>query len=311
MKLSTAILIAIVSYSQLAAAEPGPARLQQLVAPIALYPDALVAQVLAASTYPGQVVQADRWMQGHAKLKTDQLAREVDKQPWDPSVRALAQFPSVLTNMDKNLSWTTALGDAYANQQQAVLDAVQAMRRRARSAGNLQSTPQQTVSSEGQIIVIQPASPELVYVPAYDPWATYGAPLMVYPGWAPFEGGLIGAPGISFGIGFGVGYFGGFGWGWHHWDCDWRDRRVIYNRNTYVTQSRTFLHRGDFHREPGGFDRNRSDMRAGTSRGFAHGPITRGSPVAGRSSLGGFHGGFRGGFHGSFHGSFHGGGVHR
>src|SRR3981189_126087 len=113
------------------AAKPSAQELRQLVAPIALYPDALVAQVLAASTYPTQIVEAERWMQSHSDLKVEELAGEVDKQNWDPSVKALAQFPSVLENMDKNLSWTSSLGDAYANQQQDVTDAVHAMRQHA------------------------------------------------------------------------------------------------------------------------------------------------------------------------------------
>src|SRR3984893_42578 len=120
-----------------------PQELQQLVAPIALYPDALVAQILAASTYPAEIVEADRWVQSHSNLKGEELAQEVDKQPWDPSVKALTQFPSVLGNMDKNLSWTSSLGDAYANQQQDVMSAVQVMRQRAQKAGNLETTSQE------------------------------------------------------------------------------------------------------------------------------------------------------------------------
>jgi len=139
------------------AAQQTPAQLQQLVAPIALYPDALVAQVLAASTYPDQIVEADRWMQQHTNLKGEQLGQEVDKQPWDPSVKALTEFPSVLANMDKNLSWTSSLGDAYVNQQQDVMNAVQAMRQRAKAAGNLNSTSQEKVSQQGQTIVIEPS----------------------------------------------------------------------------------------------------------------------------------------------------------
>src|SRR5579871_4820896 len=113
-----------------------PEQLQQLVAPIALYPDELVAQVLAAATYPTEIVEADRWQQGHTSLKGADLAKEVDKQPWDSSVKALTQFPSVLGNMHKNLSWTSSLGEAYVNQPQQVMDAVQAMRRQAKQAGN-------------------------------------------------------------------------------------------------------------------------------------------------------------------------------
>src|SRR6201995_5846423 len=112
------------------AAPQTPEQLQQLVAPIALYPDSLVAQILAAATYPDQVVEADRWLQEHDKLKGEELGKEGDKQPWDPSGKALVEFPSVLANMDKNLSWTSSLGDAYVNQQQNVMDAVQVMRDR-------------------------------------------------------------------------------------------------------------------------------------------------------------------------------------
>src|SRR3981081_3230538 len=150
------------------AAQQTPEQLQQLVAPITLYPDALVAQILAAATYPDQVVEADRWLQQHADLKGEQLGQEVDKQPWDPSVKALAEFPSVLANMDKNLSWTSSLGDAYVNQQQEVMNAVQVMRDRAQKAGNLKSTSQENVSNQGQTIVIEPADPEVVYVPECD-----------------------------------------------------------------------------------------------------------------------------------------------
>src|SRR5256885_5269256 len=158
------------------------AALQQLVAPIALYPDALVAQILAASTYPTEIVEADRWMQSHPNLKGEELANEVDKQPWDPSVKALTQFPSVLENMDKNLSWTSSLGDAYANQQQDVTNAVQAMRQQARNAGHLNSNEQEKVTTQGNTIVIEPANPEVVYVPAYDPWLVYGDSIVPYPG---------------------------------------------------------------------------------------------------------------------------------
>src|SRR5580658_9308455 len=128
-------------------------QVQQLVAPIALYPDSLVAQILAASTFPEQVVEADRWVQAHPDLKGDALGQAVDQQPWDPSVKALAAFPSVLGNMDKNLSWTSSLGDAYYNQQEDVMAAVQVMRRRAQQSGNLKTTQQQTVTSQGQTIV--------------------------------------------------------------------------------------------------------------------------------------------------------------
>src|SRR6202048_551669 len=219
--------------------------LQQLVAPIALYPDALVAQVLAASTYPTEIVEADRWMQSHSNLKGEELAKEVDKQPWDPSVKVLTQFPSVLENMDKNLSWTSSLGDAYANQQQDVTNAVQALRQQAHNAGHLNSNEQEKVATQGNSIVIEPANPEVVYVPQYDPWLVYGAPIVAYPGWYPEPGIFLAGVGIGFGVGFGVGFFGGFGWGWHHWGYDWHGRSAIYNHNTYISHSRTIVNRNN------------------------------------------------------------------
>jgi hypothetical protein len=160
-----------------------PADLQQLVAPIALYPDALVAQILAASTYPTQIVQADRWLQGRVNLPPEQIAAAVDKESWDPSVKALTAFPSVLANLDQNLSWTTALGEAYFSQPQDVLDSVQVMRRRAEDAGSLSSTPQQTVVTQGPRIVIEPVQPDVCYLPVYDPWLVYGPPIVAYPGY--------------------------------------------------------------------------------------------------------------------------------
>jgi len=196
------------SSSQAAQAAWSPDELNQLVAPIALYPDALVAQVVAAASYPTQIVEADRWIQQNSGLKGEELAKAADSQSWDPSVKALTQFPSVLATMDKNLSWTSALGEAYVDQPQNVLDAVQVMRQRAQQAGNLKSTPQEAVTTEGQSIVIQPADPDVVYVPEYDPWIVYGDPVEFYPDWAP---GAYFEPGIAFGVGVGV--FGGFGWG--------------------------------------------------------------------------------------------------
>ena len=212
-----------------------------------MYPDSLVAQILAASTFPEQVVEADRWVQAHPDLKGNALGQAVDQEPWDPSVKALAAFPSVLGNMDKNLSWTSSLGDAYYNQQQDVMDAVQVMRQRAQSAGTLKTTPQQTVSTQDSSIVIEPAVPDVVYVPAYDPWLVYGDPLLPWPGWYPYPGIWYGGPYLSFGIGFGIGFFGGFGWGWPHWGFDWHHRYPIYNHYRYYSQSRTFYNRSNYY----------------------------------------------------------------
>jgi hypothetical protein len=237
-----------------------PEQIQQLVAPIALYPDSLVAQVLAAATFPEQVVEADRWVQAHPDLKGDALAQAVDQQPWDPSVKALTAFPSVLGNMDKNLSWTSSLGDAYYNQQQDVMDAVQEMRRRAQQSGNLKSTPQQTVSTQGTTVVIQPADPQVVYVPAYNPWVVYGGPIGPWPGWYPYPGIWYGGPYLSFGVGFGIGFFGGYGWGWGRWGFDWHNHYAIYNHNRYYSNSRTFYNRNTYYRggaRPGGYNGSR------------------------------------------------------
>src|ERR1700758_1455908 len=169
-------------------AQQSPAQLQQLVAPIALYPDELVAEVLAAATYPDQVVEADRWLQENESLQGKQLADAVNKQPWDSSVKALTEFPSVLANMDKNLSWTSSLGEAYMNQQQDVMDAVQVMRQRAETAGNLKNNSQQKVKKQGKTIIIEPADTQVVYVPTYDPWLVYGSPLGVWPGGDAYPG---------------------------------------------------------------------------------------------------------------------------
>ena len=148
--------------------------LQQLVAPIALYADALVAQILTASTFPEQVVLAERWLQAHPDLKGEALGRAVDAQPWDPSIKALTAFPAVLGNMDKNLAWTSSLGEAYTRQPQNVMTTLQDMRRRARAAGTLKSTPQQAVAADEDRITIVPADDNEVFVPAYDPWDAYG-----------------------------------------------------------------------------------------------------------------------------------------
>jgi hypothetical protein len=228
-----------------------PEQLDQLVAPIALYPDSLVAQVLAASTFPAEIVEADRWVQANPDLKGDALAQAVDQQTWDPSVKALTAFPTVLANMDKNLSWASSLGDAYYNQQADVMDAIQRMRQKAQQAGNLKDTPQQTVQTQGSNIVIQPAQPDVVYVPAYDPWAIYGYPIAPWPYWYNYPGIWFGGPYLSFGIGFGIGWYGGFGWGWHNWGANWGGHTVVYNHNTYISHTNTFYNRNNYYRNGG------------------------------------------------------------
>jgi uncharacterized membrane protein YgcG len=298
-------------------------QLQQLVAPIALYPDSLVAQILAASTFPEQVVEADRWVEAHPDLKGEALGQAVDQQPWDPSVKALTAFPSVLGNMDKNLSWTSSLGDAYYNQQQDVMDAVQLMRRKAQAAGNLKTTPQLKVSDQDSAIDIEPADPDLVYVPAYDPWQIYGYPIVAWPGWYPYPGIWFGGPYLSFGVGFGIGWWGGFGWGWGHWGFDWHNHSVLFDHGRYSSRSTTFYNRNNFYRggearggvfnhpgaaaRPFGGDnraargyaepRGQSGVRSGAFSGFDRGGQARSFSSRGSASFGGeSHGG--GGFHG-------------
>jgi hypothetical protein len=203
-----------------------PAQLDQLTASVALYSDPLLGAILTAATYPLEVVEAARWLEdpANAALTGDQLASALQQQPWDASVKSLMSFPDVLRTMNRNLQWTERLGDAFLAQQADVMDSVQRLRRRATAAGSLASTSQQTVSAEDQTIAIEPANPDVVYVPYYDPAVVYGPwPWVGYP---PFYFGL--APGIVFGgalIGFGIGIgIGGPFWGW--WGWDWHHHRL-------------------------------------------------------------------------------------
>ncbi|MRR08175.1 MAG: DUF3300 domain-containing protein, partial [Deltaproteobacteria bacterium] len=150
------------------------AELEQILAPIALYPDEVLAQILIASTYPLEIVQADRWAKGNSGLKGDKLTAALEKQPWDPSVKSLVNFPQVLSMMSEKIDWTQKLGDAFLAQQEDVMKSVQTLRAKANSAGNLKSTKEQKVIVEKETIIIQPASPEVVYVPTYNPTVVYG-----------------------------------------------------------------------------------------------------------------------------------------
>lgn len=245
-----------------------PNQLQQLVAPIALYPDALVAQILAASAYPTQIVEAERFLQENPNLQGKELGEAVDQQDWDPSVKALTQFPSVLANLDKNLSWTSELGDANYNQQADVMAAIQFMRKKAEEAGNLKTTPQQTVEDQGPDVDIQPADPDVVYVPDYDPEFAYGYPVGLWPGFYPWWS--VGGPYLSFGVGFGIGPFFGFGWGWGGWGLDWRGGFLRYGGGRYGFHSHAFYDRNAyFHGNFRGYaPYGRGDRGA---RGFAGG----------------------------------------
>ncbi|HWY60100.1 MAG TPA: DUF3300 domain-containing protein [Terriglobales bacterium] len=209
--------------------------LQQLVAPIALYPDALVAQVLGAATFPDQVAAAASWLQQNSNLTGATLMQTVDQQPWDPSVKALTQFPSVLGNLATNLSWTSALGEAYHTQSADVMSAVQVLRAKALAAGNLKSSSQLVVSQQSpQVIVIQPANPQVVYVPMYNPAVVYGYPY-VTPG---YSASTVAATAVvAFGVGIAVGAMMNnncCGWGYSSWNCGWHgSTTVIYRGGAY------------------------------------------------------------------------------
>jgi uncharacterized membrane protein YgcG len=223
-------------------------QMEQLVAPIAMYPDTVVAQILAAATFPDQVVQARRWLQSHPGLAGADLAQSVDALSWDASVKALTAFPAVLENMDQNLSWTSTLGDAYFNQPEDVMDAIQALRRRAQDAGNLKSTPQQSVGVLDDTVTIQPSDTQVVYLPAYDPWIVYGEPLVPWPEWYPCPGIWYNGPYLSFGLGIRIGAWPRFPWGWGHWGCDWHGRQLLFNNARYRTTSTTFYNRTAYYR---------------------------------------------------------------
>jgi len=243
-----------------AAAEPGPPpgaatpqELQELVSPIALYPDVLVAQILAGSTYPTQVVEADRWLKQNPNLTGDQLANQVNQQEWDPSIKSLTQFPTVLQTMNDNLAWTSDLGEAYYNQPADVMNAIQALRNMAVNAGTLKSTAQQQVElqppppaaqgsmqpSVQQTVIIQPAQPNTVYVPQYNPTTAYGAPVAAPPGYSGSDLLLTGV--LSFGAGILLGSL--INNGNNNWNCGWYGgggSSVKYNNKIYVTNNNVY-----------------------------------------------------------------------
>jgi hypothetical protein len=206
-------------------------QLDALVAPIALYPDPLVAQVLMAATYPLEVVEADRWLQvpANAGLTGDDLTTAVQQQGWDPSVKSLAAFPLVLHTMDNNLDWTERLGDAFLAQGADVMDAVQRLRRQAQTQDALASTSQQTVADQDQQIVVEPANPDMVYIPTYDPRCVYG--VWPYPDDPPVS---FGTPSGDCGtadadIDFGNGLYSPFSfWAWGA--LDWRAHHISIDR---------------------------------------------------------------------------------
>jgi hypothetical protein len=280
------------------AGAPGPApgdatpeELEQLVSPIALYPDLLLARILVASTFPTQVVEAERWLKENPNLKGDDFAKAINAQPWDPSIRSLSQFPDVIKTMNDSLAWTSELGEAYYNQPDDVMNAIQRLRDRAMKAGTLKDTPQQkvetqpvTVQEEGspqQIVVIQPAQQNTVYVPQYDPSSVYGAPVAAPAGYAAPApaAGYTGTEMLTTGLlsfGLGMGLMALINEGDDDWDCGWDGsggNNVNYNKNVYVN-------RGDNYAKRQGNRQGRQQTRQGRREGRNPRP----TPYSGRGT---------------------------
>ena len=286
--------------TQEAAAKIAPEQLDSLVAPIALYPDPMLAQVLAASTYPLEIIQLQQWLEKNKNLKDKALVDAVSKQPWDPSVQAMAALPDVVKRLANDIQWTTYLGIAFLAQQSDVMDAVQRMRKKAQENGNLKSSEQQKVETKvvenKQVIVVQQASPEVVYVPSYNPTVVYGPPVYPYPPITyPPPGYYAAGMAISFGIGVAMGAAWGGGWGW---GCGWGNNDVDinvnnnFNRNTNINGgNRTNINGGNrVSTQPAGGN------RAGNTSGkWQHNPQHRGgAPYSDRSTANRYGGTARG-----------------
>jgi hypothetical protein len=210
--------------------------LDQILAPIALYPDSLVAQILMASTYPLEVVQADRFAKQNASLKDEALTKALESQSWDPSVKSLVNFPQVLTMMSEKLDWTQKLGDAFLAQQKLVMDTIQSLRAKAQAAGNLKTTKEQTVIVEEKIIKIESASPQVVYVPTYNPTVVYGAwPYPTYPPYSYYPPGYVAGSMFAFGAGVAMGAAWGYAWGNSNWNGGNVD--IDVDRNTNINNN--------------------------------------------------------------------------
>jgi hypothetical protein len=254
--------------------------LQQIVAPIALYPDALVAQVLGAATFPDQIAYANDWLQQNNNLQGSALMQAVNNQTWDPSVKALTQFPSVLDNLAKNLSWTSSLGEAYHTQANDVMNAVQALRAQAKAAGNLQSGSQITVVQQSpQTIVIEPTNPQVVYVPQYNPAVVYGTPYSP-PGYS--TGAVVATGLLAFGAGVAVGAAinnNCCGWGYSSWNCNWHGGAVVYGGGAYYGNNA--WHGGYYGSSATAYGPN-GVARAGNAYNPSTGTYARGASASGR-----------------------------
>jgi len=246
-----------------------PEQLEQIAAPVALYPDPLLAQVLMAATYPLEVVLADRFVQAHPDLKGDALSQALQERNWDDSVKSLATFPQILRMMSERLEWMQQLGDAFMSQEAELMDAVQRLRARAFAQGTLRSTEQQTITIEGsppqQVIAIQPASPQVVYVPMYSPAVVYGPwPYPEYPPYYYYPPGWPAAAFFTFGVGILV--------GWSLWGIvDWHHHHVDVHRDHY----RDFTHRVNHEDRRGGIEHGRPGPRDGDRFSWEHDPRHR------------------------------------
>jgi hypothetical protein len=267
--------------------------LEQILAPIALYPDSLLSQMFMASTYPLEIVEADRWAKAHKDVKGDALATELEKQSWDASVKSLVNFPEVLSVMSEKLDITIKIGDAFIEDQKRVLNTVQSLRAKAQAAGNLQNNEQQKVTVEPapppaapaagaqqtvvveqapaptQIIKIESSSPQVVYVPTYEPTTVYGTwpyppPPPYYP---PRPPGYVASNMISFGVGVACGAAWGYAWG----NCNWGggDVDIDVNRNT------NFNTNIDRSKAQANIDARRTNVQGGTRNSFQHDPAHR------------------------------------
>jgi hypothetical protein len=233
--------------------------LEQILAPIALHPDSLVSQILMASTYPLEVVQADRWAKQNSSLKGDALAAALEKQDWDASVKSLVNFPQVLTMMSEKLDWTQKLGDAFLADQKKVLDTIQSLRAKAQASGNLKTTKEQNVIVEETVIKIEPANPQVVYVPTYNPTVVYGAwPYPAYPPSYYYPPGYVATSMFAFGAGVAMGAAWGYAWGGCNWnggevdidvDRNFESNRNI-NRERNANRERTGNRQGQWQHNP-------------------------------------------------------------
>src|SRR5206468_3010293 len=227
--------------------------LDQILAPIALHPDPLISQILMASTYPLEVIQADRWAKQNASLKGDALTKALEAQDWDPSVKSLVNFPQVLTMMSEKLDWTQRVGDAFLADQKKVLDTIQSLRAKAQASGNLKTTKEQTVIVEEKIIKIEPANPQVVYVPTYNPTVVYGAwPYPASPPYYYYPPGYVASSMMAFGAGMAMGAAWGYAWGNN--DYNGGNVKIDNSRNTNINnnidRSKYQGDRGNFQHKP-------------------------------------------------------------